>query len=50
MREIKVTFSDGNFLYTKINGTEEVIKNYYLKKTFTVAGKRVEAISVEFLN
>lgn len=50
MREIKVTFSNGNYLYTKINGSEETIKDYYLGKTFTVAYERVVAVSVEFLN
>ena len=29
MHTVKVTFEDGNFLTTRINGTEEEIKDYY---------------------
>jgi hypothetical protein len=48
MRYIKVTFANGNHLFTRINGTEEVINKYYLGNVFTVAGFRTKAISVEF--
>jgi len=48
MRYIKVTFSDGNYLHTGINGTDEEIKRYYIGNLFTVSGKRVKAVAVEF--
>ena len=34
MLNIKVIFENGDFLYTKINGTLETIKNYYIGKVF----------------
>jgi len=29
MKTVKITFSDGDFLVTNINGTEEEIRNYF---------------------
>ncbi len=45
--DVKVTFEDGNYLYTGINLTLEQAKDYYLNNTFTVAHKRVKGIKVE---
>lgn len=49
--EIKVIFENGDFLYTKINGTKEEIENYYIGKYFNtgfVTGMQ-KCIKIEFL-
>lgn len=53
MRNVKVIFQDGNSLVTKVNGTEQEIKEYYIGNYFnmgTVYGDMQKAISVEFLD
>lgn len=53
MHNVKVIFDDGDYCYTKINGTEEIIKNYYLGKSFPFMEKGKEftkkCVSVEIL-
>ena len=54
MKNIKVTFSDGNVIHTSINGTEKEIRAYYLNNYFTFSVHEdlevsVKAIRVEFL-
>lgn len=53
MREIRVTFDDGNTLETCINGSDEGIKLYYTGRYFnfgTESDCMVKALSVEFLD
>ena len=50
MIHVKVTFEDGNYLYTGINATLTEAKEYYLNNTFTIANKRVKGIKVEDTN
>jgi hypothetical protein len=50
MIHIKVTFEDGNYLYTGINATLKEAEEYYLNNTFTVAHKRVKGVKVELEN
>lgn len=49
--EIKVTFEDGDFLYTKINGSEMEIINYYNDNNFLAScsdeNKQVIEIGIE---
>lgn len=50
--EIKVVFENGDFLYTKINGTKKEIKDYYINKYFNtgfITGMQ-KCIRIEFLN
>ncbi len=53
MKSIKVTFSNGDYLVTSINGTDEEIKEYYLNKNFNLGNGEhdliVSAEKVEFL-
>ena len=54
MRSIKVTFSDGDWLITNINGTNQEILDYYIGQQFNLGdgsgGDRlVIATEVEFL-
>lgn len=38
---IKVIFDDGDFYYTKINGTKEIVFNYYIGNKFAfIEGKK----------
>ena len=55
MRQIKVTFEDGNTLWTSINGTEAEIREYYEGKEFNLGDgmggdRMVKAERVEFLD
>ena len=52
MKSIKVTYADGNVVYTGINGTEEEIKAYYLNAEGFELDERkplVKAVKVEFI-
>lgn len=52
MKTVKVIYENGDSMITKINGTEEDIKAYYIGKVFnigTVEDLLVKAVSVEFL-
>lgn len=54
-RSVKVHFEDGNTITTRINGTVEAIKKYYVGRFFTFGTceeneKSVKAIRVEFLD
>ena len=42
MHNVKVIFDDGDYCYTKINGTEEIVKSYYLGKSFPFMEKGKE--------
>ena len=49
--EIKVIFENGDFLYTKINGTKKEIEDYYINKYFNtgfITGMQ-KCIRIEFL-
>lgn len=46
---VKVTFEDGNFLQTEINGTFEDAKKYYLNNVFNI-GNGGEDYSVKCIN
>ena len=48
---IKVIFENGDYFYTKINGTQEEIEKYYLGKYFnvgTVNDNIQKCVRVEF--
>lgn len=48
---VKVVFANGDYFYTKINGTKEEIENYYVDKYFnmgTVTDSMQKCIRVEF--
>ena len=47
MISIKVTFEDGNVVYTNINTDFEGAKAYYLGKCFSLFGKEALAVKVE---
>ena len=53
MMTLKVTFSDGDELVTRINfRTEQEARNYYIGKTFntgSISDNMVKAVSVEIL-
>ena len=52
MKEIKVTFENGDYLYTRINGTKEEIERYYIGNYFnigTVSDNIQKCVSVEIL-
>lgn len=52
MKTVKVMFSNGDSVITKINGTESDIRAYYIGKVFnigTCGDLLVKAVSVEFL-
>jgi len=38
MKQIKVIMQDDNFFYTRINGTETSIKEYYYNNSFNMGG------------
>tara|TARA_Y100001973_G_scaffold94423_1_gene146457 strand:+ start:615 stop:869 length:255 start_codon:yes stop_codon:yes gene_type:complete len=55
MRDITVTFEDGNTISTSINGSEETIREYYIGNRFQFGDteehptdKMVKAVAVEF--
>ena len=55
MRDVTVTFEDGNTIDASINGSEETIREYYIGNRFQFgdteehpADKMVKAVSVEF--
>lgn len=59
MKTVKVTFSDGDYIITSINGTEEEIRNYYRVGKTNVHGReectgwkeyKRQITGVEFLN
>jgi len=55
VRSIKVTFEDGDWLATNINGTEDEIRAYYLGNEFNLGDghggdRMVRATQVEFLD
>ena len=57
MRDITVTFEDGNTISTSINGSKETIREYYIGNRFQfgdteehTADKMIKAVSVEFHN
>lgn len=54
MKTIRVSYSNGDFLVTSINGTREEIEKYYLGKIFNIGcgenDKMERAIKVEFLD
>ena len=48
---VKVVFANGDYFYTKMNGTEKEIENYYVGKYFnmgTVCDNMQKCIRVEF--
>ena len=54
---VRVTFADGTFLVTEINGTKEQVRKYYIGEYFQrgdteehPADKMIQAVSVEFLS
>lgn len=52
MKTVKVTYSNGDSVITKINGTENDIRAYYIGKVFNIGvytDLLVKAVSVEFL-
>ena len=51
--KIKVIFEDGDYFFTKINDSEEEIKEYYIGKIFnigTLTDNMKRCVDVEFLN
>ena len=55
MRDVTVTFEDGNTIDASINGSEETIREYYIGNRFQFgdteehpADKMVKAVSVDF--
>ena len=52
MRHIKVSFDDGDYLETDINGTDQDIIDYYIGTDFEVGGdvKKHKAVLVEFMD
>lgn len=53
MRHIKITYSNGDHTYTRINGSTEDIERYYLGKVFNLGavGDNMQiALRVEFLD
>ena len=54
MNEFKVTFSDGDFLYTKLNATLEEAERYYIGNVFNngtvLKDNIVKAVKIEKLN
>lgn len=52
MKTVKVTFENGDTAITKINGTEEEIKAYFIGKIFNVGifdDCLTRAVAVEFI-
>lgn len=52
MKTIKVIFENGDYLYTKINGTSEEIKDYYVGNIFNIGvveDNLQKCISIEFI-
>lgn len=53
-KSVKVYFSNGNYLFTEINGTKEEIERYYVGQVFNVGfgeGDNLQtAVRVEFLS
>lgn len=53
MKNIKVTFKNGDYITTKINGTKEEIRSYYIGNVFnigTMDDNLQVADTVEFLD
>ncbi|MGO0624765.1 hypothetical protein ACTMJF_24030 [Escherichia coli] len=53
MNEYKITLSDGDYFYTRFNGTIEEAERYYLGHVFNTGTERdhlVKCVSVELLN
>lgn len=54
MKTIRVSFNNGDFLITSINGTREEIEKYYLGNFFNIgrgeSDKITIAVKVEFLD
>ena len=57
MRDITVTFENGDTISTSINGSEETIREYYIGNRFQFgdteenpADKMIKAVSVDFHN
>ena len=56
MHNVRVTFEDGNTIETRINGTKEEVRKYYIGNYFNFGDceripvdKMVKATKVEFL-
>lgn len=50
MKTVKVTFQDGNYITTKINGTNEEIMEYYkIGRYFNLGQENDEMQKVSFL-
>lgn len=52
MIDLKVTFNDGDYFYTRFNGTREEAESYYLSRNFNTgsSGDRIrQCVSLEFL-
>jgi hypothetical protein len=49
-REVKVTFDDGDYLFTTINGSTDEVESYYIGQSFETFNGMHKAIKVEFLN
>lgn len=51
MKNIKVNFIDGDYLFTTINGSESEIINYYNYNNFYGSDSKeyIQVISIEFL-
>lgn len=53
MRTVKIFYANGNYEITRVNGTEEEIKNYYVGATFnigTVSDNMQKCTHIEFLD
>lgn len=53
MNEYKITLSDGDYFFTRFNGTHEEAERYYLGHVFNTGTERdhlVKCVSVELLN
>ena len=57
MNEYKITFSNGDIVYTKFNGTKEETERYYIGEKFNVGDnstqkfdKMIHGVKVEQIN
>lgn len=53
MRIVKVIFKNGDSITTRINGTEDEIRDYYIGKVFNIDNVKddlQEAIGIKFLD
>ena len=46
MHEVKVTFDNGDYLYTEINGTAKEIINYYQGKIFNLGNGENDLMAI----